>query len=666
MPERPSPFPKRVTAWLFGGTVFGLGVALGIWAGTRLEIPLQTAARTGAERSGKHALQGRDSSARTNAHSREVKEGLYPDLENEEVQHLAAAPPRAAPSRRSSRTETKESYDDSALLATQERLEQCVAAGVARARESVLALDYAATDGPADSRRVATGVVINTDGDVLSVRIDRPAGSQPAGPGGPTATATATVPAPIVARDSAGRRHIAQWIAADQESGLTLLRIPPRVVRPIKVATERPALASQVVVVGNPFGLGHTVSWGHIAGLDRALKLRSRQLGGLIQVQAPLYPGDSGAVVANLRGQLLGLIRSGLAIPVVANDRARTERDNDFGFAITAHDALWVADQLRAHGHVDRAYLGVRLEPPDQPASQSSLVVPKTALPERADAARPRRQSEPDLAAGLEGAYLYEVITGTPAALAGLEAGDSIVELDGQPIRSSHDLTQQLDRILAGAEVRLNVLRSRGPKRQRLTLDVRTGSRDVAAQLARVSPSAPEGSTNPPPTAESGTVPGAVAAGSASAPAPAATPTSTPTPASPAPEPALTVTPTAAPVDSAIAVAASPSAGPIHEQKSQAAPTAPDAKPKTSELQAQTQTQHPGDVRGSAPVSIPAPARSPLRAAVPPPQAEELRLTLPRAVTDRLEELERRLNTLERRPNPTPDSRQPGGAARHP
>ena len=297
---------------------------------------------------------------------------------------FAAAPPRAAPPRRSSRTETKESHDDSALLATQERLEQLVAMGMARARESVVTLEYAAVDGPADSRRVATGVVINTDGDVLSVRIDRPAGSQPAGPGGPTATATATVPAPIVARDAGGRRHIAQWVAADQESGLTLLRISPRVVRPIKVATERPALGSQVVVIGNPFGLGHTVSRGHIAGLDRALKLRSRELGGLIQVQAPLYPGDSGAVVANFRGQLLGLIRSGLAIPVAANDRARTERDNDFGFAITAHDASLGGRSASRHGRVDRAYLGVRLEPSDQPASQSSTAVPRTTLPERA------------------------------------------------------------------------------------------------------------------------------------------------------------------------------------------------------------------------------------------------------------------------------------------
>ncbi len=317
MPERPSTFPKRVAAWLFGGTVFGLVVALGIWASTKLEIPLQTHALTSAEGSGRPALRVRDSSTRTSLQAREAKEGRDADLEDEEAQHRTAAAPRAVSSRRSSNTETKESQDDSTL----ERLERRVAAGMARARESVVTLEYAATDGPADSRRVATGVVINTDGDVLSVRIDRPTGSQPARPGRPATKTTA--PAPIVARDAVGRQHIAQWVADDQESGLTLLRISPRTVRPIKLATERPALGNQVVVIGNPFGLGHTVRRGHIAGLDRALKLRSRDIGGLIQVQAPLYPGDSGAVVANFRGQLLGLIRSGLAIPVAANDRVR-------------------------------------------------------------------------------------------------------------------------------------------------------------------------------------------------------------------------------------------------------------------------------------------------------------------------------------------------------
>src|SRR5438309_171379 len=79
-------------------------------------------------------------------------------------------------------------------------------------------------------------------------------------------------------------------------------------------------------------------------------------LGGLIQVDVALHPGDSGALVANLKGEWLGLVRSGLTTP-----DARKVRDHDLGFAIPARDALWVADQLRTHRRVDRAFLGVQI-----------------------------------------------------------------------------------------------------------------------------------------------------------------------------------------------------------------------------------------------------------------------------------------------------------------
>ena len=107
---------------------------------------------------------------------------------------------------------------------------------MARARESVVTLEYAAVDGPADSRRVATGVVINKDGDVLSVRIDRPTGGRPADSAGPTATALDRS-WPVTPW---GDCHIARWVAADQESGLTLLRISPRTLRPIKSRPSDP------------------------------------------------------------------------------------------------------------------------------------------------------------------------------------------------------------------------------------------------------------------------------------------------------------------------------------------------------------------------------------------------------------------------------------------
>ena len=257
---------------------------------------------------------------------------------------------------------------DKTLFLALERLERRMAAAIARARESVVALEYTAPDAPPGTRRVATGVVINHHGEVLSVRIDQPRASQ--------APPAARNPSLIVARDVSGRCYSVHWVAADPESGLTLLRLPPRAVRPIQAAATGPNLGSQVFVVGNPFGMGHSVSRGHVAGLDRVLELGTRQLGGLIQVQAPLYPGDSGAAVVNLQGDWLGLIRSGLAIPGPASETGpttsmpgsitpsrlspslaptdisidRPEHNTDFGFAIPVHDVLWIADQLRNVG----------------------------------------------------------------------------------------------------------------------------------------------------------------------------------------------------------------------------------------------------------------------------------------------------------------------------
>jgi len=482
---------------------------------------------------------------------------------------------------------------DAALFAALERLERQMAAAIARARESVVALEYTAPDAPPGSRRVATGVVINNLGDVLSIRIDPPPASQ-------ASMAVGNLDR-IVALDFSGRRHSVHWVAADPETGLTLLRLPPRAVRPIRAASGAPNLGSQVFVVGNPFGMGHSVSRGHVAGLDRSLELGTRQLGGLIQVRAPLYPGDSGAAVVNLHGDWLGLIRSGLAIPgsdsgpessPIASLPPTTspsrlspslaptdislghpERDTDFGFAIPIQDAVWVADQLRTGGGVDRAYLGVRLEP--IPATgiiaiskSKQRLHPTSIIPGSATAPDSPKSisvdSEGAMANALEGAILREVLAGTPASRAGLRPGDSIVELDGQPIRSAHDLTDRLDRIPARATIRLGIDRNRGPQRQRLSLSLRTASRPEGPQVAGLGSPAPTVTTAS--TREAGSPP-------------------------------------------------------------------PDLSPG----------------RGGAIVSSPTNPEIQTRALalLPSPQPNELRLTLPRAVVERLEKLERRLEKLE-------------------
>jgi len=331
---------------------------------------------------------------------------------------LAAMPSCGPPTPAASGIDPRDEEEDSALL---EALERRVDRSIARARESAVALEYVAADAPSGARRVATGVVLNDRGEVLSVRIDPPPAE-----------------APIVARDASGRRHRARWVAADAETGLTLLRVDPKVAEPVRPASRSPRLGSQVLIVGNPYGLGHSVSRGQVAGLDRRLEIGPRPLGGLIQIDAALHPGDSGASVTNLRGEWLGLVRGGLNTP-----EGGRPTDHDLGFVIPARDALWVADQLRDRHRVDRAYLGVRL-----------------------DAIGKGKDNPP-------GAVLDTVVPDTPAARAGLRPGDRVVALDGHAIHLPGDLTDRLDRIPAEAEVTLDYFR--GTSREHLAL--RTGSR---------------------------------------------------------------------------------------------------------------------------------------------------------------------------------------------
>jgi membrane-associated protease RseP (regulator of RpoE activity) len=234
-------------------------------------------------------------------------------------------------------------------------------------------------------------------------------------------------------------------------------------------------------------------------------------------------------------------------------------------------DALWIADQLHAKGYVDRAYLGVRLKPvlatdltfpskADKRAEASSVIQSSGTIANSAGV----NPTGPQNTIGTtdEGAILDEVLADTPAAKAGLQPGDIIIELEGQPIRTPHDLTDRLERILARATITLSVVRDHGPRRKRIALSLCTASR-------------------------------------------------TKTPLIPAPSAPPVLTTTASPTESS------------------------STSSRFSGAQRET-TIMPSS--GKSEIQTPIPASL---------QPDDLRLTLPRAVAERIEKLERRLEKLE-------------------
>ena len=298
---------------------------------------------------------------------------------------------------------------------------------IGRVRSATVALEYEVGD-PKLPRRMASGVVINEGGEVLSVRIDPPADrSRPS----------------IIASDASGHQYPARWLAADPETGLTLLRIDAKDLKPIRQAAGDPTLGSECFLIGNPYGLGHSVTRGHIAGLRRQFSVGAHTLAGLIQIQASFHPGDSGAPLADLDGGWLGLFRGVGLAPAAAG----VGRDNDLGFAIPARNALWVADQLRAVGKVDRAYLGIKF-------------APDSALNRPLDPAHPAETEE--------GAKVAEVIPDSPAAASGLRQGDRVVGMDNSSVTVANDLTDRLERTAAGVKLVLDYIR--GTTRNRVTI----------------------------------------------------------------------------------------------------------------------------------------------------------------------------------------------------
>jgi len=230
-----------------------------------------------------------------------------------------------------------------------------------------------------------------------------------------------------------GRSYRAELLGSDPDLDIAVVQINAEALFDIPIAdSNQLEVGDFVVAIGNPFGLGQTVTTGVVSALGRS-GLGIEGYENFIQTDASINPGNSGGALVNLNGELVG-INTAIISPAGGNV--------GIGFAIPANMAAASMAQIIRHGEVRRGHLGVNIQD----------ITPDL-----------RRAFE--LENGQRGVLITDVVEGSPAAKAGLTAGDIIIEVNGQTTASGAQLRSQIGMKAIGEQVELKVLNN-GKTRQ--------------------------------------------------------------------------------------------------------------------------------------------------------------------------------------------------------
>jgi serine protease Do len=222
-----------------------------------------------------------------------------------------------------------------------------------------------------------------------------------------------------------GKTFDAKVIGADEKTDLALIKVDGNNFPYVKFADNAPRVGDWVVAVGNPFGLGGTVTAGIVSA-------RGRDIGAgpyddFIQIDAPINKGNSGGPAFDINGNVIG-VNTAIFSP--------SGGSVGIGFDIPADTAKAVVAQLKEKGQVVRGWLGVQIQPVTADIADSLGM--KT----------------------VEGALVAEPQPDSPAAKAGIKAGDVITTVDGAAVKNAHDLAKRIASMTPGASVKLGVVRN--------------------------------------------------------------------------------------------------------------------------------------------------------------------------------------------------------------
>jgi putative serine protease PepD len=228
-----------------------------------------------------------------------------------------------------------------------------------------------------------------------------------------------------------GKTYSASVVGVDKSTDLAVIKVdaPSSVLHPLEVGDSSAVqVGDGVVAIGSPFGLEETVTSGIVSALHRAITAPNNfTINDSIQTDAAINHGNSGGPLLNNQGQVIG---------VNAQIKSDSGGNEGVGFSIPSNTVRQIASTLISSGKVEHAYLGVSID--------------ATAANARVAGIRPS----------------------TPAASAGLKAGDVVVEVDGKTISSGDDLTRVIDAHKPGDKI--SVTYKRGGSEHTVTLTLAT------------------------------------------------------------------------------------------------------------------------------------------------------------------------------------------------
>jgi putative serine protease PepD len=222
-----------------------------------------------------------------------------------------------------------------------------------------------------------------------------------------------------------GRSIDGEVVGSDASSDLAVVHIDPssapRNAKPLQFADSRQVqVGDTAIAIGNPFGLDRTATEGIVSGIGREIKAPNGfSIDQVIQTDAPINPGNSGGPLLDETGRVIG-VNSQIATA------GGSQGNVGIGFAVPSNTVREVVPRLKAGDHIARPWLGVETSDPTDPAAPP-------------------------------GAEVQSVTHGGPAEAAGVEPGDVITEIDGQPVANSSDVSRIINGKKPGDHVDLRI-----------------------------------------------------------------------------------------------------------------------------------------------------------------------------------------------------------------